>query len=252
MAEMRESYASPNLRWALLLEDHPSATHSFRVGRAEEFGVPPDFGGDQQVVVCTIIFPAESGLQPSVAYKEVTDSKGRPIPQSDWDPATWNVLTTKALGRACKRAGYPDSLPELKALVHWRQRTAEVEALVAGRTPLAALGPGHADQALDAAAVADPEHVSHDPDETPPGVDPETGEVNADNVPADAVVIDEGEPDEHALTVLAEAIEALPAKAKTELARWAKKEHDIGNVKRPPSAALAVTLTERARQLAAA
>lgn len=175
-----DKYVSPNTRWAILLNDHPGANFEFREGLASEFGVPAEWGGDETVVVATITFPPESGLEPVSAYKELVDTKGRPITREDRTPGTWNVLCTKALGRACTRAGYPASTPDLKALVLWRQRNAEVAAIGSGVAEPPALGAGTPDapDAFDEASVPDPDHV-----------DAETTGVDEDIV--DAVVVDE-------------------------------------------------------------
>jgi len=125
-----ETFASPGLRWGLLLEDHPRATHEFELKKGTVIGIPSEYGGDGNFCVCTIHIP---GQEPIVAYKEAPKRK---------DPDEWVVACTKTLGRALKKAGYPDDLKDLKALVLWRQRNAEVaaigsgQALTAGPAPL--------------------------------------------------------------------------------------------------------------------
>jgi hypothetical protein len=115
-----ETFASPGLRWGLLLEDHPKATHEFEMRGGAEIGVPDQYGGQGDFCVCTLRIP---GQEPIVAYKEAPRGK---------DPDDWVVACTKTLGRALKKAGYPDDLKDLKALVLWRQRNAEVAAIGAG------------------------------------------------------------------------------------------------------------------------
>lgn len=178
--EISADYASPNMRWALLIEDHPGADHTFREGLASEVGVPKEFGGDKPVVICTIEFPAEANLKPAVGYKEITDTKKREIPRTEWTPALWHLLCTKALGRACKRAGYPDKMPELKALMLWRRRAAEMEALAAGLPTAEPLPPEAVDQALDAAATVDDEAEVEEVPEGP--TDPEGSLVDDDRM----------------------------------------------------------------------
>lgn len=170
MGQISESYASPGLRLGLLLEDHPKATYRFDLVTGNEIGVPDSFGGgSKQFCLCTIEFGADRAAV--TAWKPVPD-KG--------DPDLWNILCTKTLGRALKRAGYPDDLHDLKALVLWRQREAEIAAIKAGTQTLAlptanaiaALPSADPMQAaLDAAATSDAEAVG--PDE----VDYETGEI---------------------------------------------------------------------------
>jgi len=155
MAAISEDYASPGLRWGLLLEDQPGATYEFALMQGTEFPVnpiPAEFGGDRNFVVCTITFPASTGKSMVSAYK--------PAGQ-EGDPETWNVLCTKTLGRALKKAGYPDDLKDLKALLLWRQRTAETQAIMAGSAHLAlepgstAVAPGQAQRALPSAPIED-------------------------------------------------------------------------------------------------
>lgn len=176
MPAIPESYASPGLRLGLLMDDHPNAVITYREGTAAECGVPDGWGGNQQVVICRIDRP---GLPVVEAYKpvELRVMRGGKMVDATLDADWWNVQSTKALGRALKRAGYPDDMRDLKALVLWRQRNAEVEAITGGTAPVPAL---------------------------PPGVDPETGELTAAGRPTpeadeadvddvtDAEVIDDG------------------------------------------------------------
>jgi hypothetical protein len=153
MGQISESYASPGLRLGLLLEDHPGAIYDFDLVTGTEVGIPEAYGGDRKFCLCTIRFPGPDRADVT-AWKPVGASGS---------PDEWNVLCTKTLGRALKRAGYPDDLKDLKALVLWRQRTAEIGAIEAGTAQLA-LAPAsqqeaapHTDEmqrALSAAAVA--------------------------------------------------------------------------------------------------
>lgn len=141
-----ETFASPGLRWGLLLEDHPGAKHEFEMRSGKQLGIPEQFGGGGNFCVCTIIFPAGSGLEDVVAWK--------PVPAKG-NADDWVVICTKTLGRALKKAGYPDDMKDLKALVHWRERNAEVAAISSGNA-IAALGAGDQDHsALDEAATTD-------------------------------------------------------------------------------------------------
>jgi len=160
MGQISESYASPGLRLGLLLEDHPDATYTFELRSGEELGIPGRFGGGDDFCVCTITFA--QGRSTAQAYK--------PVPNKG-DADAWNILCTKALGRALKRAGYPDDLKDLKALVLWRQRGAEIAAISAGNAQLALPSASSIEsgeradpvqRALEAAAVADPEQTGAD------------------------------------------------------------------------------------------
>ena len=200
MGQISESYASPGLRLGLLLGDHPDATYTFDLVSGDAIGVPESYGGGKQFCLCTIRFGA--GRAEVTAWKPVAD-KGT--------PDEWNILCTKTLGRALKRAGYPDDLHDLKALVLWRQRDAEIAAIKAGTQTLAlptanviaavpTVDPMQV--ALDAAGVSDSEAVGADE------VDYETGEI----VTAD--------PEEVAM--LADLIDGLDAKESKAFAAFLK------------------------------
>jgi hypothetical protein len=166
--QISESYAAPYLRWGLLLEDHPGARYQFELVVGTEMDpnpIPSEFGGDRKFCVATIHFPASSGLASVSAYK----------PANDGSADEWNTLCSKALGRALKKAGYPDDMKDLKALLLWRQRNAEMEAVMSGSSPAAITsggegstmgalpaGPSNVEDALDDAGVSDPEQVSGD------------------------------------------------------------------------------------------
>jgi len=120
VAEVPDSYASPWLRWSLLLTDHPDAKQEFTLQHGTDTGVPADFGGDDQLCVATVTVPGQGRF---LGYKEI------PRSARDRDPDTWNLLCAKALGRALKRAGYPSDLQDLKALMLWRRRNEEIRVL---------------------------------------------------------------------------------------------------------------------------
>jgi hypothetical protein len=161
MAAISEFYASPGLRLGLLLEDHPEATYDFQLVTGADIGVPDKFGGDKQFCLATIRFP--------IGRSDVTAWK--PVPASG-TADDWNILCTKTLGRALKRAGYPDDLKDLKALVLWRQRDAEIAAIRGGAelslpsaNAIAALPAADPMQAaLDEAGVTSDEAIGGDED----------------------------------------------------------------------------------------
>lgn len=149
MGQISPDYASPNLRLGLLLHDHPNASYKFEVVTGTDIGIPASWGGGGSFCVATISFG--DGRSDAKAWK--------PIPKGG-DAETLNTLQTKTLGRALKKAGYPDDLKELKALVLWRQRGAEIEAISSGTQqlaiapttrPAAALPRGDAPDELEAA-----------------------------------------------------------------------------------------------------
>lgn len=197
--QISEDYASPNLRWALCLEDHPGADWKARLVQGSELDVPIGWGGDEDFCAVTITFA--DGTAPVTGWKAVNEElvterwvgkdectcdprKGvrhRETVVLDPGPELWNKLSTKTLGRALKRAGYPDDMPELKALLAWRKRLAEIA------NPLAIGSGPDADHELEAAAKPTPDHVGHDdivqPEsvtETLESVEPDEGQQEAD------------------------------------------------------------------------
>lgn len=128
MPEMDPNYASPGLRWGLVLSEHPDAKHEFRHMNGVElrqFGVelPPAFGGSENHHYCVCILDIP-GQDRAVGYKPV---------KSSGNADDWNLACTKTLGRALKRAGFPDNLADLKALMLWRRRNAEIALLSSGQ-----------------------------------------------------------------------------------------------------------------------
>lgn len=156
MAERRdayETYASPGLRWALCVEDHPDAAIGFVEALGSEVGISPEYGGNLLGVLASIVFDDKVHQ----GWKEFEGNKK--------DPETWEKCCTKAQGRALKRAGYPADTSDLKLLVLWRQRAAEIARLGTPRD-------SDLERAIDAAAVADPDHDA-DEEVDAPCIDPQ-------------------------------------------------------------------------------
>lgn len=172
MAEVSDKYASPNLRLALLLEDHPGTEVSWRTAPGTDIGVPATWGGADEHVICTLTFPESSNLAPIEAGKEsvagrTSKRRGRDHTE-DPDSESWERISTIALGRALKRAGYPPDMDELRAKMLWRRRTAEVTAIARGHgevDPTAAAAA--ADERVLAAAGRAEDAVHADPDGSP-------------------------------------------------------------------------------------
>jgi hypothetical protein len=216
-----ETYASPGLRWGLFLHDHPHAPDPvFRMARFDdpEVNVPEEFatGGQEKFtgdfVVCTID-PADGG-QKITAWREIPSREKRGGAWHDLarTPDNWRKLTTMALGRALKQAGYADDTSDLKALLLWRRRDVEMRMLEAGITPPPALGQGPADEDLDAAARAQP-HAEH----------PDSAAVAREVEPDADIVV---EPDEQwsadAAGLLRPLVERLTGPQRAELQGWAE------------------------------
>jgi hypothetical protein len=216
------SYASPNLRLALLKEDHPDAEHEFScVPIDHEIDgkplVPPPFRGSiKWLVLCRLTIP---GMADVVAFKEVsTEGKNK---RFSMDPNFQVVCETRALGRALKRAGYPDDMADFRALVLWRQRNKEVLAIGSGLVPAGyagALGAGPTPvdplaKALDDAGAA--------------------GAKDADDDIADAELVDELTPEQAARARYNEIRDLMDGPERARFSSWARHEHKIGNVANP-------------------
>ena len=120
-----EDYVSPSVRWGLLKQDYPQAVVEFSHCKGSEIGIPPKFGGDEEYCVASILLRPTDQL-PITGYKPFSDAQTR---KGDHSSDAWNVLCTKALGRALKRAGYADTDSEMRVLVQYKQRLAEHEAI---------------------------------------------------------------------------------------------------------------------------
>lgn len=262
MPNIPESYASPLLRWALMLEDWPNATHTFDVVRGDVLGIPERFGGKSEFLRCVIRF-GKGNQATAIGWK--------PLDGAKQNPDEYNVLCTKSLGRALKRAGYPDSLPDLKAMVVWRTRKAEI-AQIAGATAAGALGAGESvEHALEAASVADPDDLGHD--DTPE--EPVMHRVLGERLTEEAVLVDvetgeiieatmEGEvaeameeittqyaPQAETMEMLRQAVtDSAKTNTQKALRAWAKDQR--WSVTDPPTEAAALMLIAKANELAEA
>lgn len=192
------------------MEDHPGAVCSFELKPGSDLGIPPQFGGDQPYCVATITFPAETGKPPVKGWKAAQSERAN---SSDHPSDVWLKLTTKALGRALKRAGYPGDTKELKALVLWRQRDAEITAITAGTANLHLAGVDVAG-AIEAAATT---HTAVDADD---GATPDT---DVDDGVTDAVVVDTEPPSQAAVTMVRAAFGNLGSK-QADLRAWAREQ----------------------------
>lgn len=111
-----DDYISTSLRWAMFKADWPDATVEFSEGTAGEAGIPSSFSKkDEKVCIATITRFSGDDRQ-MIGYKTLSDAKGR-------DTDSWNVLCSKAMGRALKKAGYPDNMNDLKVWMRFREAT---------------------------------------------------------------------------------------------------------------------------------
>ena len=108
-----EDYISTSLRWSMFKADWPDATVEFTEGTAVDAGIPASFSKKDEKV-CIAIVTRFEGDTPFIGYKSVSDAKGR-------DTDAWNVLCSKAMGRALKKAGVSDNMNDLKVLMRFRE-----------------------------------------------------------------------------------------------------------------------------------
>lgn len=128
MAQIAEDYVSPSVRWGICKQDHPDAVVEFSQRLGTEIGVPENFGGKDQYCVAQITLrPNDPDVV--IGYKPVSDARSG---KGDHPSDAWNVLCTKALGRALKRAGYADTAGEMRIIVQYKQRNAEQDATRGG------------------------------------------------------------------------------------------------------------------------
>lgn len=108
-----DDYISTSLRWSMFKADWPDATVEFSEGTAADAGIPSTFSKkDEKVCIATVT--RFKGDTPFIGYKSFADAKGR-------DTDAWNVLCSKAMGRALKKAGSPDNMNDLKVLMRFRE-----------------------------------------------------------------------------------------------------------------------------------
>ena len=147
MAQIAEDYVSPSVRWGILKQDFPQAVVEFSHCIGSLIGIPDNFGGKDEYCVAQILLRPDDEL-PVTGYKPVSDARTN---KGDHPSDGWNVLCTKALGRALKRAGYADTASEMKLVVQYKQRLAEHDAIGSGDNSHV----GHDTQGSLAVSVAD-------------------------------------------------------------------------------------------------
>lgn len=112
---IQEGYLSTSVRWALFKADHPDGEIKFHEASASEIGVPESFSKpNEKFCVATITRFAGDPIS-VVAYKS-TRAAGK-----DTDSDAWHVLCSKAMGRALKKAGYPDTISDLKIMTRYQE-----------------------------------------------------------------------------------------------------------------------------------
>ena len=108
-----DDYISTSLRWSMFKADWPDATVEFSEGTTADAGIPASFSKkDEKVCIATVV--RFKNYTPFIGYKSFADAKVR-------DTDAWNVLCSKAMGRALKKAGSPDNMNDLKVLMKFRE-----------------------------------------------------------------------------------------------------------------------------------
>lgn len=235
-----EDYASPGLRWGLLLEDYPGSEANCHVAAGTTIGILPEAGGEDLFVICVITFPASSKREPAIGYKPFAThptKKDGGLKHYDHESDRYKENCTKAKGRALVEAGYPADVVDLKALSIWRRQNRQLAALADGKATVA-LEAAKAEDAI--VGTSEPEKVSRDDGDAPLA---RSDDESSDNEPAET---NDGPPSDEATSSLKAAINALGDRS-PELTKWARKQGY--RVTRPHSEHEAQALISHARTL---
>lgn len=126
---IQEGYLSTSLRWALFKTDWPEGEIKFSESSSAELNIPKSFSknADEMFCVAQITrFPNDPIV--ITAYKSQNDA-GK-VRDSD----AWHVLCSKAMGRALKKAGYPDTIADLRTMTKYRDAGKEPVIPVVGNS----------------------------------------------------------------------------------------------------------------------
>jgi hypothetical protein len=125
-----EDYLSTSVRWAMFKADWPDGAIEFTESTPAEIGIPSSFSKkDEKICVATVTrFTGDD--RPIVAYKAESDVRGAR------DTDSWHALCSKAMGRAMKKAGYPDTMSDLRILMKFREAKDGVKRVEPAQTPV--------------------------------------------------------------------------------------------------------------------
>lgn len=110
-----EDYLSTSVRWAMFKADWPDASIEFSESTPSEIGIPSTFSKKDEKICVALVTRYKGDESPIVAYKAESDVRGAK------DTDSWHALCSKAMGRAMKKAGYPDTMTDLKILMKFRE-----------------------------------------------------------------------------------------------------------------------------------
>lgn len=125
-----EDYLSTSVRWAMFKADWPDGAIEFTESTPAEIGIPGSFSKkDEKICVATVTrFTGDD--RPIVAYKAESDVRGAR------DTDSWHALCSKAMGRAMKKAGYPDTMTDLRILMKFREAKDGVKRVEQQQAPV--------------------------------------------------------------------------------------------------------------------
>ena len=110
-----EDYLSTSVRWAMFKADWPDASIEFSESTPAEIGIPSSFAKKDEKICVAHVTRFAGDDRPIVAYKAESDVRGTR------DTDAWHALCSKAMGRAMKKAGYPDTMSDLRILMKFRE-----------------------------------------------------------------------------------------------------------------------------------
>jgi hypothetical protein len=110
-----EDYLSTSIRWAMFKADWPDATVDFSEGTAADVGIPSSFTKKDEKLCVAKVSRFTGDDRVITAFKSQGDVRGAK------DTDSWHALCSKAMGRALKKAGYPDTMSDLKILMKFRE-----------------------------------------------------------------------------------------------------------------------------------
>jgi hypothetical protein len=109
-----DDYLSTSVRWALFKADWPDATVEFSEGTAADVNIPSTFTKKDEKLCIAKVSRFTGDDRVITAFKSQGDVRGAK------DTDSWHALCSKAMGRALKKAGYPDTMTDLKILLKFR------------------------------------------------------------------------------------------------------------------------------------
>jgi len=109
-----DDYLSTSVRWAMFKADWPDATVDFSEGTAADVNIPATFTKKDEKLCIAKVSRFTGDDRIITAFKSQGDVRGAK------DTDSWHALCSKAMGRALKKAGYPDTMTDLKILLKFR------------------------------------------------------------------------------------------------------------------------------------